>query len=91
MYIPKPIRGQKYKGYIKVSLSQVRTIFKHKQVFNGFLVGNNVNTHHFHSGWHLACDIKKDSMEEFERTLNSFLFYLDYDLGSGAAIYLKED
>lgn len=90
MYIPKPIRGQKYDGYIKVSLSQVRTIFKHKQVFNGFLVGNKVNSHHFHNGWHLACDIRKYNIEEFEQTLNSFLFYLNSELGSGAAIYLKK-
>ena len=89
MYIPKQIRGQRYKGYIKLSISQVERLFRDGQHFNGFIVGNKVNTHHFFGGWHLACTIEHETWDEFKASINSFLFYLDSELGNNAAIYRK--
>ena len=89
MYIPKQIRGQKYKGYIKLSISQVERLFRDGQHFNGFIVGNKVNTHHFFGGWHLACTIEHETWDEFKASINHFLFYLDSELGDNAAIYRK--
>lgn len=88
-YTPKAIRGQRYPGYTKVSVRQVRRMLDEGQTFDGFLVGNNVNSFHFFGGWHLAFRIEVQSRAEFDRSLNAFLFYLEPELGNRAAIFLK--
>lgn len=90
-YTPKAIRGQTYPGHIKVSKSQVKKLFDAGKVFNGFLVGNKVNSFHFFNGWHLACQVKATNLNEFNQTFNSFNFYLEPELGSGVSIYLKKE
>ena len=57
--------------------------------FKGFIVGNKVNTFHFFGGWHLACRLEKETLEEMQSSLNEFSFYLDPELGSHPAIFLK--
>lgn len=89
-YVPKAIRGQRVKGYTKVSLAQVKRLFADKQSFNGFIVGNKVAAFHFFGGWHLACRITCATLADFMTHLNSFHFYLDPELGTNAAIYLKK-
>jgi hypothetical protein len=95
-YKPKAIRGQKYKGHIKISISQVKKLFKDGQSFDGFIVGNKVNSFHFFKGWHLAYPFESYSFESysfvgFEARVSSFLRNLDPELGNRVAIYLKQN
>ncbi len=92
-YAPKPIRGQSFQGYTKVSLAQIRKLYASGQAFKGFIVGNKVAAFHFFGGWHLACTLSDEAtatFESFETVLNSFHFYLDPELGTRAAFYLKK-
>lgn len=89
-YFPRPISGQTFPGYVKINKLQVKKFLEHGGKFTGFIVGNKVNSFHFFGGWTLAYSIECKTMEEFERSLNSFLFYLDPELGDRAAIYLKK-
>lgn len=89
-YVPKPIRGQRVKGYTKVSVAQVKRLFTDGQTFSGFIVGNKVASYHFFNGWGLACRIQSNTLADFTTSLNSFHFYLDSELGTRAAIYLKK-
>lgn len=88
-YFPKPIRGQAFPGYTKVSRSQVKKYMEAGNTFNGFLVGNRVNWFHFHGGWHLAYDFYCESFQSFQTTCNNAKFYLEPELGNNIAIYLK--
>jgi len=38
----------------KLSIAQVRALFKKGEKFKGFIVGNKVNSFHFFGGWHLS-------------------------------------
>ncbi len=89
-YTPKPSRGQTFPGYIKITAAQVKKLFETGQTFEGFIVGNKVSAAHFFKGWHLACTLSSPTAEEFQSSLNSFLYYLDSELGTCAAIYLKK-
>lgn len=89
-YTPKPIAGQTVKGYTKVNIAQIRKLYASGQTFNGFMVGNKVSSFHFFGGWTLACTVHPETIEEFERQHNEFCFYMDPELGSGAAFYLKK-
>lgn len=69
-----------------------------------FLVGSNVNTHHFHSGWTLAAHPKKlDSLtlalfaspndtklDVLTKEYNSFKFNLDNELGRYPVYYVEK-
>lgn len=72
----------------KVTISQVRASFKKGVSFNGFLVGNKVNSFHWFNGWYLAHTLKCDTLAEFEKHKNACEFYLEPELGSRMAIYV---
>ena len=88
LYSPKAIRGQSIRGYTKVSRKQVEKLFKTDRNFDGFIVGNKVSSFYFFGGWHLACEFIADSQKDFNNKVNSFLFYLDKELGNNIAIYI---
>lgn len=89
-YTPKPIRGQSYAGYTKVSVAQVKKLFATNQSFVGFIVGNKVHSFHFFGGWGLAFPIKKQSFQEFEDTLQRWAWYnANSETGNTPAIFLK--
>jgi len=88
-YFPRACRGQVVKGYTKITIKQLRKYMEFGNKFDGFLVGNFVAAYHFHNGWHLACNVECDTLHEFETIRNSFLFYLEPELGNLACIYLK--
>lgn len=71
----------------KLSIAQVRALFKKGEKFKGFIVGNKVNSFHFFGGWHLASKVRADTLEEFINHKNAFEFYLEPELGNRAAIY----
>lgn len=89
-YFPKAIKGQNFRGYIKISKAQAIKFIEASGKFEGFIVGNKVNTFHFFEGWHLAARFEATNAQEFNEHLNSFLFYLNAELGNRAAIYLKK-
>lgn len=90
-YTPKAIRGQTFKGHIKVSKAQVKRFFKSGQTFKGFIVGNKVHSFHFFGGWHLAFPIEKETWEDFERCLNEWVYHnTNPETGNTAAIYLAK-
>lgn len=60
---------------------QVKAKIRKQGEWKGYIAGNNVNSFHYFSGWCLACPIEVKSLEELEQNLNSFLFYLDPELG----------
>lgn len=66
-----------------INKTQAKKIYKDTQVY---MVGSNVNSYHFFNGWHLACQINKE--HEFDTQLNSFLFYLDPELGRYARFFI---
>lgn len=74
--------------YKKVTISQVRALFKKGGTFKGFLVGNKVNRFHWFRGWYLAHEVEASSLEEFIKHKNACEFYLDRELGTAMAIYL---
>ena len=89
-YVPRPVRGVSYPGYIRINRAQLKKLFSQEGfLFSGFLVGNKVNSFHFFKGWSLACALEGKNKEEMESALNSFCFYLEPELGSAAAIFLK--
>jgi hypothetical protein len=89
-YIPKAIAGQTYPGYIKVSRRQVEKLLKAGQSVRGFMVGNKVNGFHFFGGWHLAHKFEFSEQADLKRAINSFLFYLDAELGNRAALFIRK-
>lgn len=92
-YTPKAIAGQSFLGYTKISKAQVAKLYATGQRFSGFIVGNKVASFHFFGGWHLACTLSEEateSLESFNKSVNEFCFYLDAELGSGPAFYLKK-
>lgn len=87
--LPKTIKGVQFKGHIRISKSQLAKLFLNPLFrFNGFIVGNKVNSFHFFGGWHLACKLSGKTSEEMKESINGFLFYLDSELGNNAAIFL---
>ncbi len=74
--------------YKKQTITQVRASFKKGVPFNGFLVGNKVNSFHWFGGWRLAHEVKCDTLETFEEHKNACEFYLEPELGSRIAIYV---
>ncbi len=88
-YFPKPIKGLAYAGHVKISHAQVIKYLQLGNKFEGFLVGNKVNSFHFFGGWYLACRVTSDNLDEFNKSFNSFNFYLEPELGNRPAIYLK--
>lgn len=73
--------------YLKVSRSTVKRRIKTDGSFKGFAVGNKVNPANFFEGWHLACDVTFNSLEEFEKKDNELIYYLDKELGSRIIYY----
>ena len=71
----------------KITITQVRALFKRGEKFKGFIVGNKVNSFHFFGGWHLASEVRADTLEEFIKYKNAFEYYLEPELGNRAAIY----
>jgi hypothetical protein len=89
-YTPKAIRGQKVKGYTKVSTSQVARMFADGQTFDGFIVGNKVASWHFFNGWHLAFPIQKETQAEFSDCLQQWAWYnANSETGNTPAIYVR--
>jgi len=88
--MPKPIRGQSFPGYIKVSCTQVERLLSSGQTVTGFMVGNKVNSFHFFGGWCLASRFTHDNVKDFQTSLNAFSFYLEPELGSRAALYIRK-
>ncbi len=90
-YTPKAVRGIKFPGHIRINRTQLAKLFSTPGwTFSGFIVGNKVNPFHFFGGWHLACVIEHYSEKEMGETINSFLWYLESELGNDCAIYLKK-
>lgn len=89
-YTPKPVRGQTFPGYLKVNRTQIEKLLNAGQTVRGFMVGNKVNSFHFFGGWCLACSFTHDNVKDFTVTLNSFNFYLDPELGTQAAFYIRK-
>jgi hypothetical protein len=58
-------------------------------LFTGFIVGNKVHAYHFFGGWCLAHACNGLDKGKMDITINSFLFYLDPELGNNVSIYLK--
>jgi len=79
------------RAYKKVTITQVRAAFKRGESFDGFLVGNKVNSSHFFAGWYLASSFKASNMDEFQKHRNAFDFYLEPELGKASAIYVFQD
>lgn len=61
-------------------------------------VGNKVNSYHFFGGWHLAFETSKTECLlksgyepecEFQSRVNNFEYYLEPELGSRAAFYIR--
>lgn len=74
----------------KITITQVRSMFKKGEKFKGFIVGNKVNSFHFFGGWHLASSFEAATLDEFVEHKNAFEFYLEPELGNRAAIYLTK-
>lgn len=92
MKFPKPIRGQEYPGYTKINITQLEKWIKAGNKFTGFFVGNKVSSNHFFKGWCLACACDDESSwENMFTRINSFLFYLEPELGNNVAIYISNE
>lgn len=90
-YFPKAVRGISYSGYIRINRAQLNKLFENKEFkFNGFIVGNKVNSFHFFGGWHLAWTLNDRSKEEMKEAIQGFERHLDRELGTQAAIFLKK-
>jgi hypothetical protein len=73
----------------KINKIQAKKLYN--QGYKIILVGNRVSPHHFFSGWKLAFETKTDQVldQSFESLCNNFYFYLEPELGSGIAFYIR--
>jgi hypothetical protein len=67
-----------------INKTQAKKLYQLTQVW---MVGSNVNSYHFLDGWGLAYGIDKTT--DFDEQLNSFLFYLEPELGRYARFFIK--
>lgn len=74
----------------KITITQVRALFKRGEKFKGFIVGNKVNSFHFFGGWHFVSEVCVDILEEFIKYRNVFEFYFELELGNRVVIYLTK-
>lgn len=79
--------------YERVNKKVARNLYN--QGISILMVGCNVNSHHFESGWNLgifiaASDFDNEGVDKFDSRVNNFKFYLESELGRYPAFYLKK-
>ena len=77
-------------GYVAVTKLLAQSIYNAGKSVT--LCGNNINAFHVFGGWHLGCTVSKDTHAQcFDDIVNSFLSYLDKELGSYVVFYVKKE
>ena len=86
-YVTRRVAPQ---GYVAVTKPLAELIYNAGKLVT--LCGNNVNVFHVFDGWHLSCTIIKDMhVQCFNNSVNSFLSYLDKELGSYVVFYIRRE
>lgn len=86
-YVTRRVAPQ---GYVAVTKPLAELLYNDGKSVT--LCGSNVNTFHIFSGWHLGCTISKDIYTQcFNDSVNSFLSYLDEELGSYVVFYIRRE
>jgi hypothetical protein len=88
-------------GYVAVTKPLARKLYE--LGYNVTLAGNNINSYHIFEGWHLGYTIniasapssydpytKETTLDDFSYIVQSFLSYLDRELGYYCVYYVKE-
>ena len=78
-------------GYVTVTKPLAKILYN--KGVSIVLAGNNVNNYHIFNGWHLGCTIEENQkdIQSFEQLVNSFMFYLDNELGKYPVFYVKRE
>lgn len=68
----------------QVNKNTVKAKIRKEGKWSGYISGNNVNSMHIISGWHLGMKVEVESIEQLNEIEVSFLWYLDSELGKRA-------
>lgn len=75
------------KGYVAVRRPDAKALFDAGQEV--VVAGNNVNSYHVFNGWVLSFVLRAG--QPFETQIDSFMFYLEPELGKYPVFYVKAD
>ena len=81
------MQGTTIKGYKRVNLRTARKAYDEGKMV--VIYPSNVNDCHIFDGWHLGCEICNKGGDSFDAVLNSFLFYMDKELGTYAKFLVE--
>ena len=87
-YVTKRIAPE---GYVAVTRKLAELLYS--DGYSVTVCGNNVTSFHVFDGWHLGCTVQRDILDDksFDVLLNSFMFYLDSELGTYPVFYVKQE
>ena len=74
----------------KVNITQVKKAIAKKGEWNGYLLGNKTNPNQIKDGWCLGSPVCIKTIEDLDKIINSFLYYLHSELGNRVAFYEEE-
>lgn len=80
-------------GWTKITEKSARLLWEMDIPF--IMVGNKVSPYHFFSGWKLAYEVEPDRLKAegvditFNKILNNFAFYLEPELGTRVAFFMR--
>jgi len=82
--------ARRHLGLLKVTRATAEALWN--VGFPVILTGNNVNSHHFFTGWNLAYPMRPKSEDgNFSVAANAFVANLEPELGTGPAFFLRPE